>query len=137
MPNTLLLLKQREIYLRGPSEPSLDLDAAIQWLNTAQGVRRCTLQTPLTIQVDYDLRITSLQQLETALTCIGFHLDNNLLAKLKRALYYYTEDNERQLLGFSNLDHSNNCATKVFVANYRKSDHGCRDPRPEHLRHYH
>lgn len=131
-----VLLKQREVWLRGPLDPQLGVDQAMTMLKDAEGVHQVTRLDNMHLSLSYDLHKISLQQIESALAEVGFHLDNSLMVKLKRALYYYTEENERHNLGLSELTCSSGCAVKVFAAHFRSADHGCRDPRPDHLRRY-
>jgi hypothetical protein len=90
----------------------------------------------MTLNLTYDLATITLEQIETALQEVGFHLDNSLISRFRRALYYFTEENERSNRGLSKLTCSHGCAIKIFAAQYRATKHGCRDPRPEHLRRY-
>lgn len=83
--------------------------------------------------VRYDITIVTLATLEEVLTELGFHLDNSLMHKLKRALYAYTEETQRANLG---LEGENTADRKVFIQNYLRRRHGCRDERPEHWRGY-
>jgi len=86
------------------------------------------------VQVRYDLRTITLEVIETGLQEVGFHLDNNLLFKLKRALFYYTE--ETQLMNLGQLHDQASSTLDIFINCYHQRQHGCRDERPPHLRHY-
>lgn len=130
------ILKHREIVLRGPSDLHLRADDAILLLSDVDGVSGTTKINDYRFTVSYDLQVITLEQLETALAEVGYHLDASIMSKLKRALYYYTEDNERVNLGLNKLNCSGGCAVKVFVNHYRKTEHGCRDHRPEHVKRY-
>jgi hypothetical protein len=103
-------------------------------LSDVEGVLRVDLAHELCLRVSYHIHYLSLSQIEEALDELGFHLDNSLLTKIKRALYYYTEENERQNLGCEKGQSS--CTRKVFVNRYEQLPHGCRDVRPEHWRRY-
>ncbi|GAB4346732.1 MAG: hypothetical protein Kow006_05670 [Gammaproteobacteria bacterium] len=86
------------------------------------------------IEVEYRLRHVRLKMLEEFLVRAGFHLDNSLMTRLKRALWHYTEQVEYdnlQLPSHTYLD-----TTEVFINRYRHLRHGCRDDRPEHWRKY-
>lgn len=84
------------------------------------------------LTISYDVRVITLEIIEDTLIELGFHLDNSLLYKLKRALYYYTEQVQRE-----NLGHAKNQLTRnVFINRYDRLQHGCRDDRPEHWRKY-
>ena len=86
------------------------------------------------IEVTYDLRRIRLQIINTMLDHAGFHLDNSLMARMKRSLYHYTEQVEFENLQLPN--HTFLDTTEVFINRYRHLRHGCRDDRPEHWRKY-
>ncbi len=129
-------IKTREIRLRGPLAPEHDIDAALAWLHNARGVLHTEKLNDHTLRLSYNLQRVCLTALETALSEVGFHLDNSLLIRLKRALYHYTEENERSRMGLTHTICAQGCATKIFAHRYTQIEHGCRDPRPEHLREY-
>lgn len=90
--------------------------------------------------VSYDLRQVTLAEIDGALRELGFHLDDSLICKLKRAVYYYAEENERSALGTRSIKAQwaePNDPRDVFVRNYRQQRHGCRDERPPFWREYH
>lgn len=131
------ILKHREIVLRGPCDPHLRADGALLLLSDVEGMEKATKLDDYHISIIYDLQTITLEQIETALAEVGYHLDASIMSKLKRALYYYTEDNERINLGLDKVSCvSGGCAIKVFVNHYRKTEHGCRDHRPEHVKRY-
>jgi hypothetical protein len=86
------------------------------------------------LRVTYHLLEICLADIEALLEQHGFHLDNRLMHKIKRALYRYTEDTQRANLGCAKGE--SNCTEKVFVNRYRNRDHGCQDVRPDHWRRY-
>lgn len=128
--------KSREIQLRGPTDPSLNADGAMFLLAGNSGINDTIKHDEMRFSVSYDLTVISLEHIELALAEVGFHLDNSLLNKIKRAIYYFTEDNQRRNLGLSKLTRSEGRSFKVFAARYRQLSHGCQDTRPEHLRRY-
>ena len=87
-----------------------------------------------TLQVHYHLARICLADIETLLEQKGFHLENGLVQKIKRALFHYTEETQRANMGCAHGDQ--NCTEKVFVNRYRSRDHGCQDDRPDHWRRY-
>jgi hypothetical protein len=129
-------IKHREI---GFSEPHPDLQqarSAMLVLSGVDGIVRVATShaSPKVIHVSYDLTRITLGLIEEFLSELGFHLDNSLLRKLKRALYHFTEENQRQnLLINHDQDHS---TRDIFMRNYRCRMHGCRDGRSEHWRKY-
>lgn len=128
------VIKHREIWFRGPHEDSNQAQTATLILSDVEGVVRVQPQHTQLILVSYDISLITLQVIDTLLSDLGFHLDNNLLMKLKRALYYYTEDVQQDAMGCKRG--RGNCTQAVFINRYRQLEHGCRDIRPDHWRQY-
>ncbi len=84
------------------------------------------------ITVYYSLDSVTLEAIEALLVDRGFHLDNSLLQRMRRALIHYTEENQRRNLGCGRGE--SNCASKLFVKQYQQREHGCKDARPSHWR---
>jgi len=127
-------IKQREIHFRDHNPQANQAREASQLLMGVKGIEQLRVLTPDCLQVRYDLRQISMQMIESALAEVGFHLDNNLLAKMKRALIYYTEDT--QLLNEGQHHDQASSTLDIFVNCYNQRQHGCRDERPPHLRRY-
>jgi hypothetical protein len=127
-------VKHREIGFRELHPDPDQAGSASLWLVDFAGVREAQAVTPTLLQVRYHVLEISLEQIEAALDEAGFHLDNRLIYRLKRALYYYTEEVERVNAGCPRG--GTNCTQKVYMTRYRMAAHGCRDPRPEHWREY-
>lgn len=127
-------IKHREIWFRGPHEDSNQARTATLLLLDIEGIIHVAPTNETQLQVSYDLTMISLQLIEEVLAEFGFHLDNNLLIKLKRALWHYSEEIEQTQLGCKRG--RGNCTQAVFINHYRQRPHGCRDERPEHWRHY-
>jgi hypothetical protein len=102
-------------------------------LDGMDGVHEVNPAEPHLLFVRYDITIITLSLIEEVLVEFGYHLDNSLMHKLKRALYAYTEETQRANLG---LEGENTADRKVFIQNYLRRRHGCRDERPEHWRGY-
>ena len=108
--------------------------SAVLWLSGVAGIQTVRRLSPLVLEVIYDLRRVTLQSIECALSELGYNLDNSLLCKLKRALFHYTEETQRE-----NLAITQDCEItrqEVFINRYQHLAHGCRDPQPEHWRGY-
>ena len=75
----------------------------------------------------------TLEGLETALASQGFHLDNSLLCKLKRALAYFCESVQRRNLAANEPDIK---SQQAFMKVYDRHLHGDRDETPEEWRDY-
>jgi len=137
MPDADNFIKQREIGFRGPHPDSDQGGSAELMLNDAHGVLEAKKVSNRAVMVRYDLRLVHFAAIEKALQETGFHLDNNLMYKLRRAMITYSEDIQLEDLGISGISCSQNCAQQVFIEHYRKRQHGCRDQRPQHWREYH
>lgn len=127
-------IRHRELAFAPVHEDRHQARTALLLLDEVPGVVNLVYVDDTHLRISYDIGAVSLQMIEEALAEVGFHLDNSLLNKLKRALYYYSEDVQRQNLGCHRGEH--NCVQKVFVNRYRQLPHGCRDDRPEHWRRY-
>lgn len=108
--------------------------SATLWLQGVAGIQAVRPLSPHALEVVYDLRRVALENIESALSELGYHLDNTLLCKLKRALFYYTEETQRENLAIA--QESEIMQREVFVNRYQHVAHGCRDPQPEHWRGY-
>jgi hypothetical protein len=128
------LIKTREIHFRNVDPATNDAREAMRLLLGAEGINEIRALSADCIQIRYDIRQLTLQVLEAALSEVGFHLDNSLLVKLKRSLTHYTEETQLLNLGYQHDQASS--TLDVFVSCYEHRKHGCRDRRPEHLRHY-
>ncbi len=109
-------VKHREIGFRDLHPDPDQARSASLLLVDLPGIAELHVVTPLLLKVSYHVLEVTLEQIEGLLDEAGFHLDNRLIYRLKRALHYYTEEVER--------------------TRYRLAAHGCRDPRPEHWREY-
>jgi hypothetical protein len=129
-------LKHREIGFRDPHPDPQQARSAVLVLADVAGIVAASIpdRDRNVIHVSYDLNLICLRVIEELLFELGFHLDNSLISKLKRALYYYTEENELEnLCNNRDQDHS---TRDVFMRCYGCKAHGCRDERPEYWRKY-
>lgn len=128
------LLKQRLIHFSAMHPDSDQAARAMLLLSDVQGVLKLHHINSVCLHIEFDIQHLNLKIIEEALIEIGFHLDNSLLIKLKRALYYYTEETQQ-----ANLGCTQNCkdfTKRIFINEYSHHEHGCRDERPEHWREY-
>src|SRR5512143_1097038 len=128
------LIKHREIRFCPLHHDRAQAHSASLLLADLDGVQRVVPLDPLVMQISYDVTRLTLRILDDVLDELGYHLDNSLMMKLKRALYYYTEETQRANLGLDGKTAPRE--VKVFVQRYAKLRHGCRDERPEHWRNY-
>ena len=129
-------IKHREVGFRDPHPDPQQAQTAMLFLANVEGVLHASIAESgrNSIRISYDLNVICLRLIEELLAELGLHLDNSLLAKVKRALYYFAEDNEMQSLSIrDDQDHS---TREVFMRCYRCRTHGCRDERPDHWRTY-
>lgn len=85
------------------------------------------------LRVRYHICEYTLEGLETALTSQGFHLDNSLMSKLKRALAYFSESVQRRNV---EADAPDIKSQQAFITVYERHLHGDRDDTPEEWRSY-
>lgn len=83
--------------------------------------------------VRYHICEYTLEGLETALASQGFHLDNSLMSKLKRALAYFSESVQRRNVAADEPDIK---SQQAFTKVYERHLHGDRDDTPEEWRGY-
>lgn len=127
------LIKYREIYFSPPHADPDQAQSALLLLSDVAGIEEARKSAQTCLEVSYDLRLITLQIIEDTLIELGFHLDGSLLIRLRRALYYYTEETQRANLGYHQATHS---TLDVFINRYQQLPHGCRDDRPTHWREY-
>lgn len=128
-------LREREIHFRAP-HPSPDQAArAAELLRGLPGILDLNPRGALQLQLRYDLRQRSLADIEQRLSQGGLHLDNSLIAKLRRALTQYVEENLAMRLA-EEARPGGELNDQIHVCAYQRLRHGCRDQRPEHWRHY-
>ena len=128
------LFKVREIVFCTLHPDPDQAGSAAALLVEIDGIQRVEAIDPATLQVAYHLLAITLEDIEWLLEQSGFHLDNGLVYKIRRALQHYTEETQRANLGCPKGDA--NCTQKVFVNRYRKREHGCQDDRPDAWRRY-
>jgi len=133
MPDTEDLIKRREVRFCHLHPDPDQARSALLLLSDAEGVLDITLADELCLYITYDVRYLTLEAIEKVLVRLGYHLDNRLLYRMKRALYYYSEETQRANLG---VNDNTDTTTQVFVKRYSSNHHGCRDKRPEHWRKY-
>jgi hypothetical protein len=127
------MVKHRQILFQPIHADREQAPTAAQLLKGVGGILELEAHSPTCLRLVYDLGEVCLRDIEAALDEVGFHLDNSLISKLRRAVWYYAEDTQRANLGCHD---PRNCARRVFIDCYRHHAHGCRDARPEHLRRY-
>ena len=128
------LIKVREICFTALGDDLDPANSAAELLHGLNGILKISAQDNLHLWIEFDLSCIALRQLEDALVGVGYHLDNSILNKIKRALYHYTEDTQLANMGY---DHAQSkSTTEIFINRYVHRKHGCRDDRPHYYRHY-
>jgi hypothetical protein len=124
------LEKEREIVFHalplGQVERALSLLDGVDGLTVVAGVAN-------SLHVRYNVCEYTLEGLEVALSYQGFHLDNSLLSKLKRALAYFCESVQRRNVAANEPDIK---SQQAFVKVYERHLHGDHDETPEEWRGY-
>ncbi len=127
------ILKHRDICFESLHPNPTQVQTAIDLLSGIEGIVDLSPGGKGCIRICYDLRYVTLEAIEHALVELGFHLDNSLMCRLKRALHHYTESNQRAHLGYHP---EMNIAREVFINRYAQIRHGCRDQLPRYWREY-
>jgi hypothetical protein len=125
----------RELVFQGPHREADQAPGAALLLADSPLVSEVSVTGPNRVLVRYDLRDVTFAEIESALEELGFHLDNSVLTRLRRAYYGYCEDTRRANMKI-NPNCFGQCARRIFVRHYQKGEHGCRDHRPSHWRAY-
>jgi len=124
--------KTREIVFH--DLPAAQADRARALLDGLDGIQ-ATMESEgsCTLVVQYNIMQYTLQGLEKALEQQGFHLDNSLLQKLRRALIHFCEEVQRENLLINAPDAK---SQQVFARVYEHNLHGDSDETPEEWREY-
>ncbi len=127
-------LKERDI-LFSPFHPDREqaVTAALV-LKEIPGVLDAGACSNIHAKVRYDLHQINLQELEELLSELGFHLSCDLLYRIKRALYHYTEGTQQALHGYQHSDP--HITRNIFIERYHRLTHECQDTKPDIWRHY-
>lgn len=125
-------LQHRDIVFH-PFPPEQTVQAA-RFLNSMAGVEAQVFLAENRLVVSYDMRDYSLRELETRLSDAGFHIENTLLHKIKRALIYYCEEIEQYNRSMPVKNTKANNTAPIYVKIYDEHLHGDHDDTPEELR---
>lgn len=133
-PADIDLIKHREIHFMTPQADKNPASSACALLDEFEGIIETKQSNPYSVSISYDLSKITLNDIEDVLMEVGFHLDNSIFSKLKRALFYYAE--ETQLANLGHEHHESKSTLEIFINRHDQLPHGCRDARPMHLRRY-
>src|SRR6202142_2238847 len=123
--------KNREIVFH--ALPEGQAGKARQLLHGLDGIQAEIGDRPNILVIRYSIVSYTLEGLETELGEQGFHLDNSLLSKFKRALAYFVENVQRENLAANKPDAK---SQQIFMKVYEQHLHGDRDETPEEWRTY-
>lgn len=126
------LRKQREILFS--KFPPGQIPEAADHLEKVERVEVAPKLEKRAIDVAYDLREHTLEELETQLQDKGFHLDNTLMSKLVRALIHYVE--ETQLHNLDAHTRPLKQSQEAYVHAWERHPHGDHDETPPEWREY-
>ena len=125
-------LKHRTIHL-SKADPDPDItESAAQLLHDVKGVVRVQTLGPHRIKVSYNVRQITMQIIEALLGELGYRLHTGFYCRFMRSLCYYIEDIECTDRAHDQAE----CTRDAFITRYLHRPHGCRDHRPEYMRHY-
>lgn len=130
------LVKTRDIVFKSYDADEHPAQHAYTVLARIKGIMGLEVAADKKLRVSYDIRFQTLDKIEDFLQQADFYLDNSLFYRIKRALYAFTEENQRRTLGVVDAQLKNQ-TREVYLSRYKKLPHGCRDDRPKHLRDYH
>jgi hypothetical protein len=125
------LEKSREIVFH--SLPGGQAERALSLLEGLDGLEVTVGAEANRLLVRYHICEYTLEGLELALASQGFHLDNSLLSKLKRALAYFCESVQRRNVAANEPDIK---SQQAFMKVYERHLHGDCDDTPEEWRGY-
>ena len=132
-PPALPIRKQRNVLFA--KFPPGQVPEASDFLSRIDNLQLEQSHQERSLGVAYDLYQHCLEEIEGALEDHGYHLDNTLLSKMKRALIYYVEETQRH-----NLDAPQRplkrSQSKVYTQAWERHPHGDHDDTPPEWREY-
>ena len=114
--------------------PPGQVPEASDFLTTMERLEVRPAHETLALGVAYDLYDHTLEEIEGTLQGRGFHLDNTLLSKLMRALYYYIE--ETQLHNLEAPERLTKSQKEAYTHAWDRHPHGDHDDTPPEWREY-
>lgn len=126
MPLCNDIIKERDIHFAMANGDQAE--RAMLLLTGVSGIEAMRVTAAGNLHIRYDVQALTLQMIESALSEVGFRLDDGMLMRLKRAVYSYCEDALRASLGVEQLN-----AEKPSLILSTETSH---DPRPDNWRNY-
>jgi hypothetical protein len=121
------VIKTRELQFLSKLPGVDEAEKAHRLLSGVKGIEGVKLIRVGHLSLRYDVRILTLQMIESALGDVGFFLDNRLTTRIQRSLFAYCEDAQRASLG---VEHD---PEHVIFSHHDSATH---DPRPHNWRNY-
>ena len=133
------VIKNREIHFCSIHANPDQAHSAVFIVNDLDGVLMSHALDNHRIKLAYDLDKITLEEIEVILSNEGFHLDNSILAKIKRSIVFYCEEASRENSRNERLIkevHDKHKSDVIYLRPKKKKLCDCRDQRPEHWRQY-
>ncbi len=133
------LIKHREIHFGAIHYNPNQAHSAVFAVNDLPGVLMSHALNHHCIKIAYDLNRITLSEIENVLQNTGFHLDNSILAKIKRSIVFYCEEASRENNKQERLIeevHNKHKSDVIYIRTKKKKLCDCRDHRPESWRQY-
>ena len=133
------VIKHREIHFCSLHANPDQAHSAVFVINDLSGVLMSHALDYHRIKIAYNLEQITLEEIEAVLRNGGFHLDNSVLAKIKRSIVFYCEEASRENSKNERLIqevHDKHKSDVIYLRPKRKNLCDCRDHRPEHWRQY-
>ncbi len=132
-------IKHRDISFCSLREDTNLSHSAVFIINDLSGVLMSHALNNRSVHIAYDLNYITFEEINAVLVNEGYHLDNSLLAKMKRSIAFYCEEafreNSRREWALDEV-HEQRKSELVYLRARKKSACECRDQRPEHWRKY-
>jgi hypothetical protein len=119
-------IKERDIHFA--TTDSDQAERAMQLLTGVPGIDSMKVTNAGKLHIRYDVQALTWQMIESALSEVGFKLDDGVLLRIKRAVYSYCEEALRASLGVEQQN-----ADKPSLTLSKDMSH---DPRPDNWRNY-
>jgi hypothetical protein len=133
------VIKHREIHFCSLHDNPDQAHSAVFIINDLHGVLISHARDQYHIKLTYDLNKITLEEIEGVLRNEGFHLNNSILAKIKRGIVFYCEEASRENMKQERLIaevQEKHTGEVVYLRPKKKKLCDCRDHRPESWRHY-
>lgn len=133
------VIKHREIHFCSLHANPDQAHSAVFVVNDLDGVLMSHALDHNHIKLAYNLDQITLEEIENILRNEGFHLDNSILAKIKRSIVFYCEEALRENSKDDRLIqevHDKHKSDVIYLRPKKKKLCDCRDQRPEHWRQY-